>query len=371
MADVLRLLKPLRRLDWISLGTMICLLGTGVVFIWSAGLGDSSGGSGLSRQWLKQLFFIGLGLPAYLVLAAFDYRRFRDWIPVVYGGSLALLVGVLFLGITIHGATSWYRIGGFTFQPSEVAKIGLILTTAAFLGDPLRNTRTPRTVLSTVGVALPPFLLILAQPDFGTAMILPCIVLSILFVSGLPWRLMGLILVLVLLSLPVAWTQLKDYQKERILVFFDTNHDPLDAGWNKKQSMLAVGSGGLDGKGIGQGTQNILGFLPTTVAPTDFIFSVIAEEKGFFGCTWLISLYSLLFICLARTALRSPDPFGRCIAVGILTMLFMHVTINIAMTIGLMPIVGLPLPFVSYGGSFVLSMMLALGLAQSVYARRD
>ncbi len=370
MADLVRLIRPVRRMDWLCLGAMLCLLGTGVVFIYSAGLGSESANSGLP-QWIKQLIFIGLGIPAYLMLTLFDYRHFKDVIPVIYSGAILLLIAVLFFGITINNATSWFDLGFITFQPAEVSKIALVLTLAAYLCDPLRNTRS----LKTVGIALilgaVPFLLILRQPDFGTAMILPCIIVSMLFISGLPWKFLGMLGLLAVLTLPIAWTLLKDYQKERILVFFDTDHDPLDAGWNMKQSMLAVGSGGLTGKGIGQGTQNLLGFLPTTVAPTDFIFSVIAEEKGFIGSVWLITLYSLLFICLARTALRTSDPFGRYIAVGILTMLFMHVTINVSMTIGLMPIVGLPLPFVSYGGSFVLSMMLALGLAQSVHARRD
>jgi len=370
VADVVRMLRPLRRLDWLCLATMLCLLGTGVVFIYSAGLGSEPAVAGLP-QWVKQLLFIGIGIPAYLVLTLFDYRHFKDWIPVIYSGSLLLLIAVLFFGITINDATSWFDLGLFNFQPAEVSKIGLILTLAAYLCDPLRSTRSPKTVLIALLLGALPFLLILAQPDFGTAMILPCVMVTMLFVSGLPWRMLAMLALLVVLTLPIGWPLLKDYQKERILVFFDTDRDPLDAGWNMKQSMLAVGSGGLTGKGIGQGTQNMLGFLPKTVAPTDFIFSVVAEEKGFIGSVWLISLYSLLFICLARTALRTSDPFGRFIAVGILTMLFMHVTINVSMTIGLMPIVGLPLPFVSYGGSFVLSMMLALGLAQSVHARRD
>jgi rod shape determining protein RodA len=215
------------------------------------------------------------------------------------------------------------------------------------------------------------FLLILAQPDLGTAMILPMILLSMLFVAGVPWRMMMVLFLLGLMALPLGWSLARPYQKERILVFLDPDRDPTGAGWNMKQSEMAVGSGGLTGKGIGQGTQNMLGYLPATVAPTDFIFSVIAEEKGFMGSAGTLGLYTLLFGCLARTAVRAGDFFGRLIAVGILTMLSVHVTINVAMTVGLMPIVGLPLPLVSYGGSFVLSMMLALGLVQSVHIRRD
>jgi rod shape determining protein RodA len=202
-------------------------------------------------------------------------------------------------------------------------------------------------------------------------MILPAILLSILFVSGLPWRVLMVLVLLGLMTLPLAWTVARPYQKERILVFLEPDRDPLNAGWNMKQSRMAVGAGGLTGKGFGKVTQNMLGFLPSTVAPTDFIFSVIAEETGYLGSLGILGLYCLLFGCLARTAIRAADFFGRLIAVGILAMLFVHVTINVAMTVGLMPIVGLPLPLVSYGGSFVLSMLLALGLVQSVYIRRD
>jgi rod shape determining protein RodA len=284
---------------------------------------------------------------------------------------MVLLVAVLIIGIEINGSKSWFDLGAFTLQPSELAKIGLIIMLASHLGDPLKNVRLPGTVLTVLVLTGFPFLLILAQPDFGTAMILPCMVLAMLFVAGISWRMLGLILLLGALALPIGWQFLADYQRQRIMVFLNPDIDPLNAGWNMKQSLMAVGSGGLHGKGLGQGTMNLLGFLPTTVAPTDFIYSVIAEEKGYIGSLVLIALYSLLFICLARTALRCPDPFGRLIAVGILAMLFMHVTINICMTIGLMPIVGLPLPLVSYGGSFVLSMLLALGLVQSVHLRSD
>jgi len=283
---------------------------------------------------------------------------------------LLLLAGVLLVGIEINGSKSWYDLGPINLQPSEITKIGLVITLAAYLGDPLRNTRHPRAVLVPLLLTGGIFILILAQPDLGTAMILPTILMSLLFVAGLPWRVLSVLVLLGLMTLPLAWSVARPYQKERILVFMNPDRDPLNAGWNMKQSRMAVGSGGLTGKGIGKGTQNMLGFLPETVAPTDFIFSVIAEEKGYVGSLGILGMYTLLFGCLARTAVRSVDFFGRLIAVGILTMLSVHVTINVAMTVGLMPIVGLPLPLVSYGGSFVLSMMLALGLVQSVHIRR-
>lgn len=369
MNKVLRLLAPLRRLDSFALLATLSLLGIGVLFIHSAGAGDAS--SSALPQWVKQLLFFALAFPVYLGVALFDYRRLRDVSGLLYLLGVGLLVAVLFVGIEINGARSWFDLGLFNLQPAELAKLAMIIVLAAYLGDPLHNSRSPRAVFTALALGGLPFLLILAQPDLGTAIILPFLLLSILFVAGLPWRMLGLILVLGLLSLPIVWSMAKPYQKERVLVFINPDHDPLNASWNMKQSIMAVGSGGLTGKGLRQGTQNLLGFLPTTVAPTDFIYSVIAEEKGYVGSVTLLSLYSLLFIRLARTALRTPDPFGRLIVVGILAMLFAHVTINVCMTIGLMPIVGLPLPLVSYGGSFVLSMMLALGLVQSVHLRID
>ena len=370
MANSLRQLKPLLHIDWMAFTATLLLLLTGVLFIFSAGAGDE-GDALLASQGYKQLGFILMGLPVYLTISLIDYRQWRELSPVIYIGSIFLLIGVLLFGIEINGSRSWFDLGPINLQPAELTKIGLVITLAAFLGDPLRNTRHPKVVIMPLLLTGTMFLLILAQPDLGTSMILPTIAFTMLFVAGIPWRMIMVILLLGLMALPLAWSLAQPYQKERVLVFLDPDRDPLNAGWNMKQSRMAVGSGGLTGKGIGQGTQNMLGFLPSTVAPTDFIFSVIAEEKGYFGSAGVLGLYTLLFGCLARTAVRAGDFFGRLIAVGILTMLAVHVTINVAMTVGLMPIVGLPLPLVSYGGSFVLSMLLALGLVQSVHIRRD
>lgn len=370
MADLRSLFKPLLKLDGLAFAATFLLLLTGVSFIFSAGVGND-GDSLVSGQGAKQLGFIMLGIPVYLAASLFDYRKLRDLNLFIYAGCILLLIGVLLFGIEINGSKSWFDLGPFNFQPAEVTKIGLVITLAAYLGDPLRNPRHPKVVLLPLLLTGGIFVLIILQPDLGTAMILPVTLMAMLFVAGIPWRVLMVLLLLGLMTLPLAWSVARPYQKERILVFLEPDRDPLNAGWNMKQSRMAVGSGGLTGKGFGQGTQNLLGFLPATVAPTDFIFSVIAEEKGYIGSFCLLGLYTLLFGCLARTALRAADAFGRLISVGILTMLAVHVTINVAMTVGLMPIVGLPLPLVSYGGSFVLSMLLALGLAQSVHIRRN
>jgi rod shape determining protein RodA len=196
------------------------------------------------------------------------------------------------------------------------------------------------------------------------------VTLALLYVGGVPLRYLFILGGIGLLLSPLGWFVLDGYQKERILVFFDASRDPLGAGWNKIQSEIAVGSGGWSGKGLLMGTQNILGFLPRTVAPTDFIFSVIAEESGFIGVALVLGLYAVLIICGIRAALSARDTLGRMLAAGVVTSLFCHMFVNVAMTVGLAPITGLPLPLISYGGSFMVCTMTGLGLVQSVYVRR-
>ena len=353
------------RLDWVALACTLALLLTGVSFIYSAGYQNGS------DQWWKQLLYIGLGIPIYLAAALIDVRHLRDLAFLLYFLAIGLLVAVLFFGTEYNGSKSWFAIGPIHLQPSELAKPAMVLALAAYLGEPMRNPRRAGSIAAGLLIIGLPFVLILLQPDMGTGLILPCIGLAMLFVSGLPKRVMATFALGIALAAPLTWPLLKPHQQERIMVFLDPNRDPLGGGWNKLQSEIAVGSGGLTGKGFLQGTQNILGFLPRTVAPTDFIYSVIAEEMGFVGCALVLGLYGVLFIAIARTGLRAQDTFGRLIVVGILARVFAHVTVNVAMTVGLMPIIGLPLPLVSYGGSFVLSILLALGLVQGVYIRRS
>jgi rod shape determining protein RodA len=241
--------------------------------------------------------------------------------------------------------------------------------------------------------AVLPMLLILKQPDMGTALTFLPVLLAVMFAAGVPVRtitmflLIGGLLAVVVISavlLPprlgmdeqqhrqiMSQAGISPYQRERILVFFDSQRDPLGSGWNKAQSQIAVGSGGLFGKGFLRGTQNILGFLPRTVTPTDFVFSVIAEEKGFAGAMVTLALFGVLIYGGMRAAVVAGDKMGKLLCVGIIAMLFCHIFINIAMTMGLMPITGIPLPFLSYGGTFMVSTMSALGIVQSVYIRGD
>ena len=354
----------IRRVDLAAVLTMLVLMVVGLAFIFSAHYHMGS------NMWIKQIVWCAAGLCAFLLAMLYDFKRLRELAYIFYGLSVLLLLLLPFFGKEINSAKSWYDLGVFTLQPSELLKPAMILALAAYLSDPMRNMRNLETVLAALGIFLCPFVLIALQPDPGTASVLIPVVVAMMFIAGLAWRVLGLFFLCGIAATPLAWLMMGARQKNRILTFLDPSSDPTGAGWNLIQSRIAVASGGLDGKGFLQGTQNILGFLPETVAPTDFIFSVITEEMGFIGSAVVLGLFGVMLTSMTRTALRTNDQFGRLIVIGVLALMFSHVTVNVAMTVGLMPIVGLPLPLVSYGGSFMISMMLALGLVQSVHVRR-
>lgn len=357
-----------KRMDWLFVADMLALIFVGVLFIFSASSRQDD--TQVTALTQRQILWALVGFSLFLAAVAVDYRKVSRGAVVLYVASLALLVLVLLMGKKIYGATRWLSLFGVQIQPSEFAKLGTILMIGRYLSEPARDLTHPRTLLVSLLLMAIPFLLIMEQPDLGTAMTLVPVTVAMLFVAGVPFRYLAFLGGLGLLALVPGWFILDGYQRERLLVFFDPGRDPLGAGWNSIQSSIAVGSGGLTGKGYMMGTQNILGFLPRTVAPTDFIFSVIAEEAGFIGSVVLLVLFAVLVGSGLRASLASRDKLGRLLAVGVVTLLFGHVFVNMAMTVGLMPITGLPLPLVSYGGSFMLCTMAGLGLVQSVYARR-
>ena len=283
-------IQVFRRMDWGMLVAAAALLAVGILFIYSACYrGDPEN---VAPFYRKQIAWAAAGACAFAALALFDYRRLAEHAWLIYGASLALLVLVLIMGVRIHGAARWLALPGLRVQPSEFAKLATLLALAADLSRPGVHPAHPRVVLRTGIIAAVPFLLIFLEPDLGTAAVLVPIAFALLFAAGVPLKTLGLLAAAGLLLVPVGWFVLDDYQQERILVFFDPGRDPLGAGWNKIQSEIAVGSGGLMGKGYLEGTQNVLGFLPRTVAPTDFIYSVIAEEMGFVGSALVLSLYA-------------------------------------------------------------------------------
>lgn len=369
MMDWLQTRRWLRRMDWSLIIALIVLMVLGISFIYSAGYRGED--QPVSSFYKRQLLWCAAGITVFLALVTVDYHRLTENAWWLYGLCVVLLGLVLVYGQKVYGAYRWLRFFGFQVQPSEFAKLATIILLARFLSRPGRNVRDPNVAWAALVIMGCPFVLILQEPDLGTAVILVPVTLVMLYVAGVPAKTLGFLALLGLLLLPVGWLGLSSYQKERILVFFDPGRDPLDAGWTRMQSVIAVGSGGLTGKGWLHGTQNVLGFVPRTVAPTDFIYSVIAEEMGFVGSALLLVLYTVVLFACARSALYARDKFGRLLSVGFAAMLFCHAFVNIAMTIGLMPITGLPLPLISYGGSFMVGTMIALGLVQSVYVRRQ
>lgn len=360
------LLHRWSRMDWLGLCAAVALVVTGVLFIYSAGRFSPD----QAHLYRSQIAWALLGCGILLGVAAIDYRRLGDQAVWLYLIALAVLVLVLFAGTRIHGARRWLNLFGTDVQPSEFAKVATVLMLAREFSRVDLDFGHWSILVRTAALAGAPFLLIAVEPDLGTAMVLVPVAWVMLLIAGTPPRLLLALAAAAILVAPAGWFLLDGYQQERVRVFLNPGLDPLGAGWNKIQSAIAVGSGGLHGKGWLEGTQNVLGYLPRPVAPTDFIYSVIAEETGFVGSVVLLGLYAVVLGGAIRAATGAPNKYGQLLAAGLATMLFFHVFVNMAMTIGLLPITGKPLPLVSYGGSFMTATMLSLGLVQSVYARR-
>jgi rod shape determining protein RodA len=401
-ADLLSVFKPTTRTswDWITPFAILGLSAFGVAFIFSAQF-QIHDQELVKQYWFKQLVFLGLGAALYVAVSLIDYRFWLGVVHWIYVACLISLVLVLIPGIgrEVYGSRRWL----FVFQPSETAKIAMLLMAASILVHAKISTITAS--LGTLGkLALAvggPMLLILLQPDLKSAIVLPPMVFAMLYVSKLSARffLVALGAFLVLVSIAVwdtrnyarfmaanhlsydkanwgkyeaqSWVPLHDYQRNRILPFVAPDSiDPVGIAWNQRQSLISVGSGGVMGKGWTEGTQAQLGYLPRSVAHNDFIFSVIAEEKGFLGSITVLGLFAVVMFNGIRIASHARDRLGMLLAVGVTVLFAVHVFVNIAMTIGLVPITGIPLPFISYGGSFVLSCCLLQGLVQSVWRFR-
>lgn len=380
------------KIDWLLLGAIAGLMFVGLAFIFSASTANDAD----SRFWVKQGIFYGAGIGVAIAICFIPYETISRFATVGYWFAIALLVAVMFFGTTRFGAKRWIDLGLFQFQPSEFAKIAVIFMQASFLSRSPEELRDPKIFMKALALILLPFILILKEPDLGSALVLFPIGFGIMLVAGVPMkflrRFIGGVSVLVILLLvdilfaPPQWQiKLEEYQRHRLLVYFGQSFAPRgaseadrqrlsklqkDKSYNVEQALISVGSGGLTGKGWRQGTQNALGYLPRAVAHNDFIFSVIAEEKGFLGSVMVIGLYSVLIFSGIKIAYQARDRLGKLLAVGVVTMLFSHIFINIGMNIRLMPVTGIPLPLLSYGGSSVLCSLIAIGVLQNVYIYR-
>ncbi len=352
--------------DWALLGMVLLIASIGILNLYSV---TSNGEAAGTPLYLKQILWLTIGLGAMLGIAFVEYRYYTDFAYIVYTTAVILLILVLGYGIITSGAQRWVKVGTLTFQPSEFVKISLIMALAKFFQrSPGREGYSLRHLAFPFFLLFLPMALILKQPDLGTAIILLLVFLSILIFVKVRWSSLITLGVIGGLILPLAWRFLKDYQKRRIIIFFNPDLDPLGAGYHLIQSKIAVGSGGIFGKGFMKGTQCKLGFLPEQ--HTDFIFSALGEEWGLVGCFVLVGLYFLLIQWGLRIAIGSKDRFGAILSFGVVAMLFWHIFINIGMVLGLMPVVGIPLPLLSYGGSFLLSTLIGIGLLLNVSMRR-
>ena len=355
--------ENLAALDKFLFGSVILLVILGIACIFSAGFSYAGRGWVYAARQFSWFAVAGVG---YITIVAIGYEKLMDLAYPIYGITLFLLFLTLLISPEIKGAQRLISLGFIRFQPSEFAKISLIIVMAKYLSryPPL----SMKPFLGGIGVGLPVLFLVLMQPDAGSGMVYIVIILSMLFVAGPPLKYFCLMVISGVAMLPFVWFSplLRDYQKERLLVFLDPTREPLGAGYNAIQSRIAVGSGSLLGKGFLQGLQSKLRFLPEP--HTDFIFSVYAEEFGFLGSFVLLVIFGLVFARVIAAGMKSRDIRGKIIVAGVAGWVWFQVFEGIGMSIGLMPITGIPLPFLSYGGSSLLSVSIALGLVGSVYA---
>ena len=386
------------RLDRLQLAAIVGLMFVGVAFVFSATMVNEAAANlpVIKQLWFRQLVWYGVGIGAAVALCLVDYHTLARWSFVGYWVTILLLAAVPIFGTMRGGARRWFDLGFFSLQPSEFAKLAFIVAMAHFLSRPQDELRSPVIFWKALGMLVLPFVLVMKEPDLGSALVFIPSGFAMMLVAGVPrrylLRLIGivgvmasLILVDVLFAPPSWQIKLEEYQRQRLLVYFGQDFAPPNAtpkqkaearrlqqekSYQAKQALISVGSGGFTGKGWRKGDQTAGGFLPPGAAHTDFIFSVIAEEKGFVGSVTVLTLYAVVLFTGLRIAGQARDRLGKVLAAGVVTLLFSHVFINIGMNIRLMPVTGIPLPLLSYGGSSVIGSLIAIGLLQNVHIYR-
>ena len=355
--------QPLYRLHidlWLLLG-LVAIVSFGLVMLYSA--------SGQNEVLLKaQLGRIGAGFVVMFAVAQLPPRLYLRWSPFFYGAVLLMLIAVLFVGLSAKGSQRWLGIEGLPrFQPSELMKVAAPLMIAWYLNDRPLPPQFRHLAWALVMITVPAGLIAL-QPDLGTAILVTTAGLGVIFLAGIYWSWLGWAAIAVTSSLPALWAVMEGYQKERVLTLFDPERDPLGAGWNIIQSKTAIGSGGLYGKGLFDGTQSNLSFLPES--HTDFIIAVIGEELGFTGVIVLMLLYLGVITRALYMANQIQDTYGRLVVGGLTLTFFVYLFVNMAMVIGLLPVVGVPLPLISYGGTSAVTLLGSFGIIMSIYTHR-
>lgn len=363
------MLNKFLKIDWVLLFATILLLGIGLSVLYSISMANPSETGKMSIFW-RQLVFAVIGMGGMLFFALSNYQHLKSKSTAIYFMTLLILVFVLIVGKNVRGTSGWIGLGSFHIQPVEIAKISMIIFLSSFISQKkMELGENGRLIASAIlcGIMI---LFVIKQPDFGSAMVLVGIWVGMTLVSGVSVKKIGIMVMVTILISVVGWFNLEPYQKDRVMSFARPGSvDLKGAGYNVNQSMIAVGSGGLIGKGIGHGSQSQLNFLPEK--HTDFIFASIAEELGLLGSLFVIGLFGIMFYRMRMIAANAPDNFGFLLVIGIMLMFFVQVWENIGMNIGIMPVTGIPLPLLSYGGSSLIVTLSSIGILSSINARRE
>lgn len=361
------MLQRFFKLDWVLLLAVFALVGISLISLYS--ITSSQNLSFGENVFAKQLIFAFLGAAIMFVVALSDYRYFKAYSRLIYFSTIIVLLLVIICGTTVRGTSGWIGVGIFRIQPVEFTKIALIVFLASFISKKKTEIgETGQIIASFVLTAIVVFL-VMKQPDFGSAMVLVSIWIGMIFLSGVNKKIIFIIVLAGLIISASSWYFFEDYQKARIMNIFRPEMDKQGSGYNVYQSIVAVGSGGLAGKGIGKGSQSQLNFLPEK--HTDFIYAVVAEEWGLIGSLLTLFLYLIIFYRIKRIADFAPDNFAYLSALGIMIMLFVQLFINVGMNIGIVPVAGITLPFLSYGGSSLLAVFASVGILLNIYLKRD
>lgn len=361
-----RVLLQFRRFDGILLAATALLILLGLIVLYSSGIKVGSTANQLDTS--RQIIYVGVGLLIFWIVSRTDYNVLRNYSFLLYIVMVGFLLLVEIFGATRLGATRWINLGFFQFQPSEFAKLALIIVLAKFFSDNYEKSNNIRYVLMSLLYLLPPLVLVLAQPDLGTALVLVMVWLAMALTTKLKMRYFLIMLIALLVSLPLIYPRLAPYQRQRIATFVNPTANPDSTGYNVNQAIIAVGSGGLFGQGLSSGSQSQGNFLPSQ--HTDFIFAVLSEKLGFLGGLLCVFLYCVIIVRAIWIAKNSADRFGTLLAIGIATMFAFHVVVNIGMNIGLLPVTGIPLPFISAGGTSMLISLISIAILESIYGRR-
>lgn len=355
--------RLMRSFDWLWFLALLALAGAGVLAIWS-----TTSATSLNSYFGRQLIYLGCGLVAFFVLVCCDYHFFSDYIVGFYVAGIAVLVAVLFFGRSVHGNKSWLDIGGFSIQPSEFMKVVALIALAKYYADIDSDHLGFKELAIGAAITFFPAAMVYLQGDTGTMLTYLPLYVALSLLAGVRRKHIVVLLIIAAVAAPATWFVLRDYQKARIETIFNPERDPGRIGYQTIQSEIAIGSGRFLGKGFKQGSQGHLGFLPAR--HTDFVFSVLAEEKGFVGSIVILALFLFVVFRLFLTGGEARDRVGAMIVSGVAAMILFHVAINIGMVVGLFPVVGVPLPFISAGGSSLITCFMAMGICMSVRIRR-